>query len=131
MLDQQPNTKLDVPTSFEVSDVHISKGVRRMWALCFGALALKEKKGLTEPSVAKEGIISFNFNGKRYTGVCDALIEKVHDYDNDREVSPFVFHIEDVKSFDIKNKKGEMEWFEYMDKLKQKRYPLYKKIVGK
>ena len=35
------------------------------------------------------------------------MIEKGHDYDNDREVSPFVFHIEDVKSFDIKNKKGE------------------------
>ena len=54
MLDQQPNTKLDVPTSFEVSDVHISKGVRRMWALCFGATCFKREEGFNR-TICSEG----------------------------------------------------------------------------
>ena len=100
----------DVPTTFVVSQRCLDEGDKESQSGCMIALAI-ENAGGCAPIVYGNGVCSFTYFQKgrrdspirRCVGMNKSLPPKMLDYDNDREVKPFCFSLERVKSFDIED----------------------------
>ena len=119
MFDQQPNTELEVISTFMVNQQCIDKGKIKDPNYCIIALAIKES-GFEKPVVYKEGAVMFDWNGVRYVGYCFNLIEKIYVFDHGGKVLPFIFHLEDMKEFDLSNYKSVESSRIYRDTLVKK-----------
>ena len=117
-------SKEKVPTTFFVNQTCIDKGIPRSQSGCMAALSMKDA-GVDRPFVENDGTVSFNWQRKRYVGVSDDLMKQAIVYDNDGEVKPFNFHIEDVASFDLSDVKGQRKYGAHLFQLAEERRELF------
>ena len=105
----EPTYDLDTPTTFVVNQKCLEEGDKKHASRCMAAKAIEEAGGV-DPFVADDGICSFIYLGKKYVGKNKSLSSKVRDFDRGKEIKPFVFTLEKVKSFDISDRESIEEY---------------------
>ena len=127
MFDETPNVKLDAPTTFIVTQHCLDEGHPRKHDKCMISQAILERGG-RRPGVNKFGVVSFNWKGRRYIGSSKYLIERIYKFDRDNKVEPFLFHLENVKSFDLYEAEDHMSRLHHYKSLSIRNTPIWNEV---
>ena len=134
MFDQPPNTdeetlftELEPPSTFIVTQHCLDEGKPRKQNKCMVAQCIL-KIGGQRPGVNKLGVVAFDWKGRRYVGSSKYLVERIYKFDRDGEVEPFIFHLENVKSFDLYEAEDRMSKLRYYRSLSEKNTPIWNEV---
>ena len=130
MFDENLDVELKPPSTFIVTQHCLDEGKPRNMKRCMVAESVRDQGG-TRPAVNKWGVVSFDYRGRRHVGACSDLIDKIYAFDHDGEVEPFVFRLENVKSFNTYSVGGQRDYLCYYKCLSEKNVPACKEVWEK